>query len=83
MIINKKKFEVASILKKKGNFMFDWAVAINEDVMLDLFGDQGTVDMISVKVKDPMIIEDVKEDIEKKADDVREKTVDKLKKRDK
>lgn len=63
--INDKEFEVVGILEKKGNFMFDQVVLINVDVMLDLFGDDGTVDLIGVQVKDEKQINEVKADIEK------------------
>ncbi len=58
-------YEVVGIMKKKGNFMLDGAVVINEETLLDDFGDDGTVSVIGVKVKDEKKIDKVKEDIEK------------------
>ncbi len=58
-------YEVVGIMKRKGNFFMDAAVLANENVMLDDFGDDGTVAIIGVKVKDPSEAGRIKEDIEK------------------
>ena len=63
--INEQEFEVVGILEKKGNFMFDQAVIMNVEVLLDLFGDDGTADLITIQVKDEKQIDEVKENIEK------------------
>jgi putative ABC transport system permease protein len=59
-------FEVVGIMEKKGSFLFDGSVLVNEDVMLDILRpDDGTVEVIGVKVKDVSVIDKVKEDVEK------------------
>ncbi|MDO8480223.1 MAG: ABC transporter permease [Nanoarchaeota archaeon] len=58
-------FDVVGILKKKGSFIFDGSVAINEGELKDLFrqGDE-TVNLIAVKVGDVKNVETVKENLE-------------------
>jgi putative ABC transport system permease protein len=63
--INNIQFEVVGILEKKGSFIFDQSIFMNERVLLDLFGDEGVVDIIAIKVKDENQINQVKEDVEK------------------
>lgn len=63
--INDKKFEVVGIFEKKGNFIIDGAVFLNENIVLDLFGEDGTTDIIAIKVRDEKEMPRVKEDIEK------------------
>ena len=66
ILINGIAFEVVGILEKKGSFIFDRIVLINENTMLDALGiDKKKVDVIAVKVKDQNRIAQVKEDIEK------------------
>jgi len=66
VLINSVQFEVVGILEKKGSFIFDSAVMVNEDVMLDTIrGDDGTTDIIAVKVKNEAEISRITEDIEK------------------
>ncbi len=65
ILLNDKKFEVVGIFEKKGNFILDGAVYMNEDILLDVFGDDGTTDIIAVKVRDEKEIDKVKEDVEK------------------
>jgi putative ABC transport system permease protein len=66
ILVNELKFEVVGILEKKGSFIFDSAVIINEGVLLDgIREDDGTVNIIAAKVKDVDDVEQVKEDIEK------------------
>ncbi len=65
VLINDISYEVIGIMKKKGSFLLDGAVIINEDQLLKDFGDDGTVSVIGVKVKDPNRMDKVKEDIEK------------------
>ncbi|MBI4153008.1 ABC transporter permease [Candidatus Woesearchaeota archaeon] len=64
VLLNDVTFEVVGILEKKGSFIFDSIVMMNEEAMLELFGDEGTVDVIAVKVKDVNEIGNVKQDIE-------------------
>ena len=58
-------YEVVGIIEKKGNFMIDNAVAVNEEQLLKDFGDDGTVSMIMVVVDDPKEIDTVQANIEK------------------
>ncbi len=65
VLLNDYKYEVVGILEKKGSFIFDNAVFVNEDIMLDeLRSRDNQVDVIAVKVKDVNEIDKVKEDIE-------------------
>jgi putative ABC transport system permease protein len=59
------KYDVVGILKKKGSFLFDYAVLINEKTLLQDFGDDKSVNVIAVKVRDPNQMDKIKEDIEK------------------
>ena len=63
--LNGVSFEVVGIMEKKGNFMLDGAFIINENVLLDVFGDEDVVDIIAVKIRDEKQIDQVKENIEK------------------
>ena len=65
ILLNGISYEVVGIMKKKGSFMFDSAVIINEKTLLDDFGDDGEVNIIAVKVKDESKMAKTKEDIEK------------------
>jgi len=66
VIFNGISFEVVGILEKKGSFIFDNIVLINEKSMIDVLGiDKKKVNLIAVKVKDQNKISQVKEDIEK------------------
>ncbi len=66
ILLNDITFEVVGIMEKKGSFMFDSAVLVNEDTMFDVLReDDGTVDIIGIKLKDVRIADAVKEDIEK------------------
>ena len=65
ILLSGEVFTVVGILEKKGSFIFDQAVLMNEDTMLDQFGDDGTTDIIAVKVKNLGEIEKVKEETEK------------------
>ena len=62
--INNKTFRVKGIFKKKGSFIFDSMILIDDDELNDLIGYGDDVDVIGVKVKDRDSIEVVKEDIE-------------------
>lgn len=64
IIVNSTQFEVVGILEKKGSFIFDSAVFVNEGAMLNYIREKdGTVNMISLRVKDVEQIEQTKEDI--------------------
>ena len=65
VLINDEKFEVVGILEKKGSFIFDNAVFMNDEDMANLleYGDE--VDVILVQPKDKENLDKTKEDIEK------------------
>ncbi|MBT3464536.1 ABC transporter permease, partial [archaeon] len=65
VLLSGETYTVIGILEKKGSFIFDQSVIINEETLLDQFGDDGTTDLIAVKVKDVKNIEKVMEDVEK------------------
>ncbi len=65
VLLNGDKFQVIGILEEKGSFLLDGGVFLDEDVMLELFGDDGTTNVIAVKIKDQKKIVQVEEDIEK------------------
>ena len=62
--IDGKTFKVKGVFKKKGSFIFDSMILIDDDELNDLIGYGDDVDIIGVKVKDRDSIEIVKEDIE-------------------
>ena len=75
VLINDEKFEVIGVLEKKGSFIFDNAVYMNERDIEDLFEIEDEIDVIAVLPKDKDEIEKTKEDIEKvlrKVRDVKE-----------
>ena len=63
--INDEQFEVVGVLEKSGNLMLDGAAFLNENVFLEIFGDDGTTDVIAVQVEDEKDIVTTKESIEK------------------
>jgi putative ABC transport system permease protein len=66
VLLNGIIFEVVGILEKKGSFIFDNIVMVNEETMIDVLGiDKKKVSAIAIKVKDKDKIIQVKEDIEK------------------
>ena len=65
VLVQDEKFEVVGILKKKGSFIFDNMVLMNEDDTVDLFDYGDDVDLIAVKVKSKDLMERAEEDIEK------------------
>src|SRR3989338_8246237 len=66
VLLNGITFEVVGILEKKGSFILDSMVLLNEGSMTSVLGiDEKKVDVIAVKVKDQDRIAQVKEDIEK------------------
>ena len=64
VLINDKSFKVVGIIKKKGSFIFDNIVLINEKPMQDLFGYGEEVDLIAVQVKNRDEINYAKSEIE-------------------
>ncbi|MBN2567011.1 ABC transporter permease [Candidatus Woesearchaeota archaeon] len=67
VLISGRPFEVVGIMEKKGSFLFDNIVVMEEDVMLDLFrnGSRDDINILGVKVQDVSRMDRVKEDIEK------------------
>lgn len=66
VLVNGIIFEVVGILEKKGSFIFDNIVMVNEKAMIDVLGiDEKKVDVIAVKVKSVNNIPQAKSDIEK------------------
>ncbi|MBI2542194.1 ABC transporter permease [Candidatus Woesearchaeota archaeon] len=58
-------FEVVGILEKKGSFVFDNNVFMNEGSMIDILGtEKEKVDVIAVKVKDQSRIAEIKSNME-------------------
>lgn len=65
ILINNQSFKVVGILKKKGSFILDNAIIIN-DHDLDTIADNGNyVDLIAVKVKNKDLMKKAQKDIEK------------------
>ena len=65
VLINDIQFKVVGIVEKKGSFMFDQGVFMNEQTMFDEIGtDEDEVSVIAVKVKDEKQIDDIQEKIE-------------------
>ena len=66
ILLNDITFEVVGILEKKGSFIFDSGVIVNEGAIInDLGKDEDEVNVIAVKVKDVELMDQVKGDIEK------------------
>ena len=63
--VNGKNFQVIGILKKKGSFIFDNSVMMNNADLNKLVNNGDFVDAIAVKVIDSDQIDKTKEDIEK------------------
>ena len=65
VLIHDEQFEVVGILEKKGSFIFDNMVYMNEKDMENLFGFGDNVDLIVVQPRDKNELDKTKEDIEK------------------
>jgi putative ABC transport system permease protein len=63
--INQKEYQVIGIMQKKGSFIFDSSVLMNEKNVRDIYGDDDFMDLIAVKVKDEKQVDAVKENVEK------------------
>lgn len=64
--ISGKTFKVVGILKKKGNFMFDGAILMNEDILVEVFErTKGEYDVIGAQIQKGADADEVKENIEK------------------
>jgi len=64
VLIEEIKFEVVGIAEKKGSFIFDNIVVMNNKVIRQLMDDPDRVDVIAVKVKDKNLMQKAKLDIE-------------------
>ncbi len=65
ILLQDKKFEVVGILGKKGSFIIDSIVLVNDKPLSDLMGYGDEVDLISVKVKNKDLMDRAEEEIEK------------------
>jgi putative ABC transport system permease protein len=65
VIINDKSFDVVGIAKKKGSFIFDNIIHVNEKPLNDLMGYGDEIDLIVVQAKSKDTIDETKKDIEK------------------
>lgn len=65
LIINGYSFEVIGIMKKKGSFIFDNALFINDKTLRDITGNKDEVDIIAVKVKNKELVNEGQAEIEK------------------
>lgn len=72
VVMQGKRFQVAGILKKKGSFIVDNIILINEEEMKELFDLNDTYDVIAVKVAAGNEMSIVKERIEDYLRDERE-----------
>ena len=57
-------FEVIGIFNKRGSFIFDSAIVMNEDVLKSEFKEDDSVNVIAVKVRDLKTVDNVKQNIE-------------------
>ena len=65
ILLQDKEFEVVGILEKKGSFLIDNIVLVNDKPLNDLMEYGEEVDLIAVKVKNKDLMDRAKEDIEK------------------
>ena len=65
ILLQDKSFEVVGILEKKGSFIFDNAVFMNDNDMKNLLNFGDNVDLIIVQPTNKDLIDKTKEDIEK------------------
>ena len=73
VLINGIAFEVVGILEKKGSFIFDNNLLMNEKSMIEfLKTDKSKVDVIAVKVKDQERMQEIKNNIEELLRDERD-----------
>jgi putative ABC transport system permease protein len=63
--IQGKTFKVIGILEKKGSFIYDNIILMNEEDMQELLNYGNKVDLIAVKVKDKNLMNKTIEDLEK------------------
>ena len=65
VLINNKTFEIIGIVDKKGSFITDNMILMNEKDMKNLFAYGNVIDIIAVLPRDKNNLEKTKEDIEK------------------
>ncbi|HLG24380.1 MAG TPA: ABC transporter permease [Candidatus Nanoarchaeia archaeon] len=66
VLVNGIDFDVVGILEKKGSFIFDSIVLVNEPAMFEVLKkDKTKVSLIAVKVADVGRVDEIKENIEK------------------
>ncbi|MBD3310610.1 FtsX-like permease family protein [Candidatus Woesearchaeota archaeon] len=66
LLFKGQKFQVIGILESKGSYLFDAAILMNEEVMLDILGtEKDEVNLIAVKVEDEQEMKKTREDIER------------------
>jgi len=65
VIIQEKKYEVVGIIEKKGSFMYDNSVYMNEKDLAEIGNYGNEVDMITVQAKNNKEIEKTKNNVEK------------------
>jgi putative ABC transport system permease protein len=58
-------FEIVGVLERKGSFIFDNIMLMNQDDLQELLEDPDRVDIIAIQVKDKDLIGEAKLDIEK------------------
>ena len=64
-LIGDKKFDVVGILEKQGSLIFDNIIYINDEEIRDLTGEEESVDVIVVKVKNKDLMDRAKEEVTK------------------
>ncbi len=62
--IKDKKFKVKGIMKKKGSFIVDHTIIMNEDMARELYGNEDDYDIIAAKVSPGVEMKQVEEKIE-------------------
>jgi putative ABC transport system permease protein len=65
IVINGQSFNVIGIMEKKGSFMIDGAIVMNNEALNSMFGNDGTTSLITVQVKDQRMMTQTGLDIEK------------------
>ena len=64
VLVKDVKFEVVGISKKKGSFIFDNIVILNDKPLKELMDNPDRVDVIAVRIKDKNLMQKAKGDIE-------------------
>ena len=64
ILINGKNYKVSGILKKKGSFIFDQIIILNDNDLKSISDYGDNVDLIAVKVRNKELIDTAKKEIE-------------------